>query len=339
MSSERRKWTSWQITETEIFVGFLAVIVCMHSLGLYGQTVAGLRELTYDAQQVWQPMAHAMASGSRPYIEYADNKPPLFIYLVALGGVTNFTAALFCFTAIANMTVVITTYQWCVDNEMEDAGIIAALLVTGTIIMLSAGINNKIFGVAVLLCTLRARRPIWVGSGLALAALFAQPLVLAIPVVALWKAGTDLRKLGTIAVAGIVTVVFSYGSLALVWDIKTAVAGVEQSLLSSGSYVQGTSQMFGQNLSVLSRPEAWFKYFRGTLMNNMVLLVIGGFAGGSIAVRRQTGAARFMIMLTLSLSIALLIRPYWHYWLMVVPPLSMLAGYGLVEISKTHSPT
>jgi hypothetical protein len=53
-------------------------------------------------------------------------------------------------------------------------------------------------------------------AGLSLAALFAQPLVLAIPVVVLWKVGTDLRKLGTIAVAGIVVVVLSYGSLALV---------------------------------------------------------------------------------------------------------------------------
>jgi hypothetical protein len=338
MSGDRRNETLWHFTETEILVGLLAVLVCMYSLGLYGQTIAGMRELTYDAQQVWQPMARAMANGTRPYIEYADNKPPLFIYMIAFGSVTNFTAALFCLTAIANMTIVVTTYQWCVDNEMEDVGIIAALLVAGAIITLSSGINNKIFGVAVLLYTLRVQRPMWIGCGLALAALFAQPLVLAIPVVALWKVETDLRNLGTTAIAGIVMVVLSYGSLALVWDITTAVAGIKQSLLSSVSYAQGTSQMFGQNLSVWARPLVWFEYFHTTL-TNMIIPVSGGFVGSSIAVRRcQTGAAGFMVMLMLSLAIALLIRPYWHYWLMVVPSLSVLAGYGIVEIAKIRRP-
>jgi hypothetical protein len=315
-------------------IALLAIVSFGYSFVLYGLSVAGLQDLSADAVRVWRPLSQAMAEGARPYVDVPDTKPPLFIYLVAIGSLTNFGIALTLFDAIANATVVVAAYRWCADHDLADAGVIAALLIAGTIIVHSNGINNKIYGVAAVFVTLHLRRSISVGAGLAIAGLFAQPVVIAIPAVVLWKFGTNRRALATVAGTGIAVVAATFASLALVWDVSTALAGFEQSFLSSGSYTQGRNAQFGANLSPFTNPFLWASELYSTLRRTAIPLLGGVIGGGLIIRQRRRDAIAFMLVLAGSLALVFLIRPYWHYGMIVMVPFSILAGYGVVALAN-----
>lgn len=138
-----------------LLVGGLALIVAAYTVFSYLLIGWGFNELTYDAK-VWRELAVTITSGGRPYIDFADNKSPLFVYLVVLGAATDFGLIMTIATAIVSATTVWFTYRWCAEYATVPAGVLAAVLVAGVFVTLSRGINNKVFGLAVLLWTLHA---------------------------------------------------------------------------------------------------------------------------------------------------------------------------------------
>lgn len=317
------------ITLREKFVLFLATGVFAYSTFQYGAVAIGRANMTYDAIHTYYPMAEAISQGVRPYVGFEDVKPPLFIYLIALGSATNFLAVFSVFGVVANTALVIGTYQWCVDNDLADIGIIASLLVAGSVIGITQGINNKIFGIAVLLITLQFKRPVWVGTGVALSGLFAQPLILAVPAIAYWKIGADMNRLARFVLSAIIVVILVFVSLAVVWDIPTVFAAAKQSLLFAASGSTGVTPW--------TKPIGWALKFEETLPK-MAVLLFGAACGWYIAFRRrESDSIEFMAVLGLSVAIAPFVRPYWHYALLVVPAFAVMTGYGVLYCGSEGS--
>lgn len=151
---------------------------------------------------------------------------------------------------------------------------------------------------------------------------------------AVWKFDFEWWAHARIAGAGLLVVAMAYVSLAVPWDVATVMAGVKQSLLSAGSYTQGASETFGNNRAIWSRPMAWADFAYSTI--RYMMAAVCGAIVGVVALARNSVSRNewFVVALVVVTGLLLLVRPYWHYGLLLAPPLSILSGIGVTQLVR-----
>jgi hypothetical protein len=286
--------------------------------------------LAGDARNAWIPLATTVADGGTPYVDFADNKPPLFIILVLLAHAIHFTGVLFFATLLSEIAITIEIRRWMARLQLPGRTVATILVASGFIHMHMnyAVINNKAISVAVLLIALSRRRPLSIAVGLATACLFAQQIVVAIPAI-MWYRLDDLRGTVRFLAGGLSTALGGYLGVAAIWNVDAAIAAFRQSALIP-AYVAGTSE-FGRQLSLWRAPSEWVVTLA---RNHQSLLVPSIFAvfGLCVLLRSPRRAHFYVLSVTVAFGALLLVRPWWHYAYFPIVPLSVLGGVAVAGL-------
>lgn len=314
---------------------YVLSLIALVLVSVVGRTIfIGSEGLSGDPA-VWKALSSVVSSGGTPWLDFADNKPPLFILLVAIGSVTNYFAVMTFVVALSNAVVIQCIYDRLFRHNLPRAGVIAAAIATGTIILFFLNykiINNKVISLAVLLLALRSENSTVLGTGIAVSALIAQQSVIAIPLI-LWYRFSGLTEITKFVLSGIITTSLGYGLIALIWGWSASLAAIEQSLLLAVSYTAGTADM-GYQLPIWNGPIEWV---RSIFFHQQALLVsfILSLAGLYYVLSTDAPKGRYFELWFLVLSGSLLlVRPWWHYGYYALIPLSLLGGYGIVNYTR-----
>ena len=314
-----------------IIVLFLISVMAIAAIGRVVLTLIGSGELGGDPG-VWQEMSSTIVSGSAPYVDFPDNKPPLFILLVTFGGILDYYSVMVAAVMIANSIIVWSVYHRLSEEQLPEAGVIAATMVTVAIIYMMLNyriINNKAISLAVLLLTLRSNKSVILGIGVALSGLLAQQTMVAIPVIIYYWVPT-VRRATKFIISGLATAGMGYIIIGFIWGRDALLAAIDQSLLLIVSYTAGNSD-FGRQIPIWGNPIEW-----GTsmldLQQPLIFPAIASLAGFYYIINHQATSNRICEAgLLVSFSFLLLVRPWWHYGYYPLIPLSLLGGYGAVK--------
>ncbi len=312
---------------------FLIILTTTGRFVLYS---VGFLDLATDAADAWIPMGQAVLSGAEPYADFPDNKPPLFIFLTIIASVVGYVPFMMVIVGLANATIVVEIYGWLSRERREVAGVIAAGIGTGAILNTMVSypmLNNKTISIAVLLISLRFRKPVHLGLGVGISCLLAQQSILAIPAI-MWFRLRTIRGAVVFSITGMAVAAVSFLAIGLVWSLDSMYASVVQSLIVTGSYTAGTSS-FGTQISVWNMPAVWAE--KAIRRQQFLILpgvaamfgVLYGYLKGALSKRRL-----FEISLAICFITLLFVRPWYHYGYYPTVPLSILGGWGVTEFVK-----
>jgi hypothetical protein len=271
-----------------------------------------------------------VAEGGRPYVDFYDNKPPAFMLLVVLGGFTNFGTVMYGAVIIADIIIIFEVWNWTEELNIDRSRLIATTLTAAALTYMHLNyyvINNKALAVAIFLLAFRCNNPIKLGIGICISGLFAQPIVVAIPVI-LWYNLDNFREAVYFSIGGLFTAVCGYMIVVLLWDLQTGIAAVKQSF-SVYSYVFATDA-FADHPSIWREPIEWVRLtnaYQQTLVFPGIFSVYGFYRG----VRPGNQHHMYVCMLAVVLLSLLLMRPWWHYAYFPLVPLAVLGGIGVEE--------
>lgn len=309
----------------------------------YNKAIRGF-EIVGDVTEVWIPFANCVLSGGAMYLCHWDNKPPLFHFLNVAFASTDYYLLLFFLTmGLANGVSAILLWRLCRRWGYENVGVVSAVLFVALLAGLTFRVNPRNYAVLFLLLALGVKSPTRSGVSIAIAGLFSQFAVFAIPAV-IWikKDISELHKrwLAMFATAGLMVVVLSYGLVALLWGTDAAITGFRYSFFSSGEYVAGYNE---RGLSLYGDPIAWiYKLYR--LLHPYLWLVIGASAGSYAVLVGRYGPkfGKVVVLVTLLTAFPLTIRTASAYLVLSAPFLSVLFVMGfefvLDEYEVTYSP-
>ncbi|MDB9252635.1 hypothetical protein [Halorubrum ezzemoulense] len=289
-------------------------------------------DLFYDAREVWYPLAKSLSKGGMLYVEYSDNKPPLFEYLNYLVYSTGHYILVFhLLIALANTVAAMLLYTYVERNGYSLAGITAGFLwlltlppTHGTII------NVRSFASIGLLGALLLRSPTYVGISMGLAGLFSQFIVFAIPSIIAREFLTKdnisaIKYILTVGLASLVTVAVCYASLAIPYGLASIPAAIQDTIISSNSYVSW------ERFSILD--PTWPFRIRGVL-SQVLFVIIPAIMYLVLKFRRGFSTDQILswshdreIVLLLALFLStLLIKSLLYYWIFPLLFISALAG-------------
>jgi len=243
-------------------------------------------ERSGDLTEVWIPFAECVLSGGQMYLCKGDNKPPLFHFLNVSFAATNFHLLLFFLTmALANVLSALFIWELCRRWGYERIGFTSALIFAALMAAMTSRVNPRHYAMLFLLIALSSRTPIRAGASIAVAGLFSQFAVFAIP--AIVYLNIDIRDIewswvGQFIAAGLTVVAVSFGLVAAVWGVEASVTGFEDYFLESGEYVDGYNE---RGLSLYGAPVAWvYKLYR--LLDGYLWLVVGATIGSYAILHR-----------------------------------------------------
>jgi hypothetical protein len=296
-------------------------------------------ERSGDLTEVWIPFAECVVSGGQMYLCKGDNKPPLFHFLNVSFAATDFQLLLFFLTmALANVVAAFLVWELCRRWGYERIGFASALIFAALMAAMTSRVNPRHYAMLFLLVALLSRTPIRAGVSIAVAGLFSQFAVFAIP--AIVYLNIDIRDIewswvGQFIGSGLTVVAISFGLVAAVWGVEASVAGFEDSFIESGEYVAGYNE---RGLSLYGAPVAWvYKLYR--LLDDYLWLVIGATIGSyaTLAHNSKEKFGKALVLTALLTSVPFTIRPAGVYVVLVAPFYVVLFTVGIQVLLESKN--
>jgi hypothetical protein len=318
---------------TLIGIALLQIVVPIVFVVIDGRPLQG------NARNVWFPMAETVFDGDDLYLDQWDNKPPLFQFLnLAVYSTGAYVPAFFLLLGAANGLTAVLIWRFCRYFEQSTVGLIAAIIFLGTLpIANGLQIDPRQFANVALFVALLTSRALIAGVAIAVAGLFTQFSVLAIPVVLLVARLRDRltgRWFVTFGLAGVATVGLSFAAVSMVWGPTAAEAGFRYSFFSFSQYVGGYVE---RGIGLLGSPIGWGFYQYDLVVTNVfwvVLIIVGLTTLVNSTSRRRRNLVLVSVVATVLLMLPRVIRSGNVYLMLPLPFISILAAFGLVRLPE-----
>ena len=318
-------------------IGLYLLAAAIPTATRYVSIVVGHTDLYIDAREHWRPIAHQLATGDVLYVTTQfDNKTPLFHglnYLVYQTG--HYTPVFYLLVVLTNATVAYLLYRWLATDGLANRGLLAGFVYLAALPHLSGGvINVRSFALVALLAALFTTSPLARGGWLAIATLFSQLFVFAIP--AIWYDGlrttdthTPLGWTLRYATAGLVVGGLAFAPLALVWGPDTLTAGINAAFLSVDEYVLHRVDSY----SLTTAPLEWARALVSVTRRLVWALLPAAVGVGYVARpgRDHWDALTVSTVLAASFVPTLLLKSLPYYWLPIIAFLGPLAAHGVIR--------
>ncbi|MFH5797482.1 hypothetical protein [Haladaptatus sp. CMAA 1911] len=329
-------------TSTFIVPGFLLVGI-LETLNRYFRILSGLQQPHVDVRCCWRPLANAVLAGKPMYVRPAvDNKPPLFELLnVAVAATGRYLLVFFVLIGIVNAFSAILLWRICAERNAPRVGLMAGLLFL-TSVPATGGtvINVRSFAIAGILLALWFDHPLARGVTIAVAGLFSQHAVFAIPVLAYdglryLERDDWVEWLATFVAGGLGVVAVSFGFVYLAWGPASFQGALYWSFGAAKKYT--TNPVVPSLIGDTSR---WLAALYRSTIKHLFLLVPAAAVvyqllteRGSKRILRSTNAPVVTAtLLAFSMTIPLFVRAYRAYWLYPLPFLALLASIGYQQL-------
>jgi hypothetical protein len=305
-----------------LFYGIVAasIAIIMYAVEYHAGTWTDL-----DAGRFHQ-MARMIVNGFEPYVSYIDPKPPLLFFTVALMDIISPAGSIdILLMTIINIICACLIWKIGWDDYGCLAGYTAGLLFLITSVFCEGYfLFSEQFAVLFLLIALiSARHENFIGAGMlvGLAAGFKQYALLAIiPLLYLMRAQGDRRYhrllLPLVLVTGLM-----FGALYAGYGTDVGNSALYYTFFIAPGYITGNVTTFATYV-----PETPVAYAANVLFSIAIVIPVLIFALASAAHKgfrnhNETALGLFILVLFSTL----LIRQYLHYWILLMPFLSLLA--------------
>ncbi|WP_227355627.1 hypothetical protein [Haladaptatus salinisoli] len=332
--------------ERETFTFSTLAVPVFLLVGIYGtadryvRILAGTQQPHVDVRCCWRPLAEAVLAGQPIYVRPAvDNKPPLFELLnVAVAATGRYLLVFFLLVGLANALSAILLWRICARRGASHVGLVASLLFLVSVP--AAGgivVNVRSFAVAGILLSWYVRNPTGRGAAVAVAALFSQHAVFAIPALVYDRVRELDRRSGVrwttaFALGGSSVVAATFAFVYVVWGSQSFYGAVYWTVGVAGKYA--TNPVVP---SLVGDTDRWLSALYREGMKHLILLVPAAIAVQLALTDRgrerliPSSNAPLVVtttLLALSMTVPLFVRAYRAYWLYPLPFLALLASLG-----------
>ena len=311
----------------KIVVGLLSycILAAVIDIIMYSLQVHSSSWTSLDADRFHQ-MARIIIDGFEPYVSYIDPKPPLLFFTVALMDIIS-PAGSIDILLMTILNVICTLLIWKIG--WEDYGCLAGYT-AGLLFLITSVFTEGFFLFSeqftvlfLLFALIMARRMHFTASGvfLGLACGFKQYALLAvIPLLYLMWANND-RRFHHLLLPVTLIIGGMFAALYLVYGAVVGYNAVYYTFLIAPMYNTGNVITFSTYV-----PETPIAYAANILFSIVIVLPTLLFAVASTVnkgFRTQNETALGIMVLVLFST--LLIRQYLHYWILLMPFLTLLA--------------
>ncbi|EMA16119.1 hypothetical protein [Haloarcula amylolytica] len=314
----------------------VTVVFAIHIAGLsiyrwVIRTVAG-REFLYDAE-LWVDFGNQVLEGGVLYAQVPDNKPPIWAFINIVAAATPVPhLILLTVTGIGGGLMIWLVFRLLSRGfDQRSAAVGAAFTAYGIFVHTYGFTNNKTFALAFLLLGLVASSGRRAGLSYGIAGMIAQQIAFAGPVALWWEYRRGgLERLRTMTGAVIAVAVVSYALVLVIWGVDALAAGMRQSLLLVPNFIQGASQ-FQTSGSLFADPGRYVDLFHQRSARYLPHLFLAVFGAARVvdSSNDDLEVTYLGLALTAWMGLALFVRVWRHYWLLVLPGLAILAASGL----------
>lgn len=329
------------------------LVVVTGGLGLLQYAHIAITEAQWrgDAATVWRPFAQAVLNGATPYTATVwDNKPPLFELLNIVAEATGYYfIAMLLFVTVAHAISAVCLYTLWQRYGRPDIGFLAGILFVAMLAVNGFQILNKPLSTALIMLALIVRGPTRRGLLLGAACMITQYSILAAPLIGLLAlhdretGASAMRASFKFAAGGALIVAINYGSLAILYNVDTAIRALGYSSGFTGQYATTQNHI---EAFLLASPISWSIGFIGVAEHILFVLLpalVGGYhTAKRLNVRRlltlhppALSPATTLLLLVVTVSPSLIIRFWGSYWLQIYPALAGLAALGITELLTT----
>ncbi|GAA0255423.1 hypothetical protein ACFFQF_16635 [Haladaptatus pallidirubidus] len=331
-------------SSTFIIPAFLLLGV-LETMNQYARIQSGAQQPHVDVRCCWRPLAEAVIAGKPIYVRPAvDNKPPLFELLnIAVAATGQYLLVFFVLVGLANAVIAILLWRICAQHDASRVGLVAGLLFL-TSVPAAGGtmVNVRSFAIAGILLSLSVNNPIACGTSIAVAGLFSQHAVFAIPALAYDRLReldreTGVKWLASFSLAGIGVVAVTFAFVYAVWGQASFHGAIYWSFGAAEKYT--TNPVVP---SLIGDTSQWMDALYREALKHLGLIV------PAVIVVQLTLSARdaerpalstnapilTTALLALSMTLPLFVRAYRAYWLYPLPFLALLASIGYQEFFK-----
>jgi hypothetical protein len=310
-----------------------AIAIIMYSLQVHSSAWTSL-----DADRFHQ-MAKMIITGSEPYVNYIDPKPPLLFFTIALMDLVS-PAGSIDILMMTILNIICALLIWKIG--WEDYGCLAGY--TAGLLFLVVSVftegyflfSEQFTVLFLLLALISARGCQYTLSGvfLGLACGFKQYALLAlIPLLYLMWAHND-RRYYRLLFPVIVIVGGMFGALYLAYGAVAGNNAVYYTFLIAPLYNSGNVTAFSTYV-----PETPMAYAANIFFSIAVVLPTLLFALASIVNKGfRTPDEKALGIMVLVLFSTLLVRQYLHYWILLLPFLALLACREFADSGNKNSP-
>lgn len=299
--------------------------------------------LTYDAGEVWLPIARQLSEGKVLYVTTrTDNKTPLFHalnYVVYRTG--HYTLVFYLLIGAANTAAAYLLWLWLDRNGMYRAGVLAGFLFVAAVLLINGDIINvRSFALVCLLLAVLQRAPVKRGVWTGLGVLFSQFVVFAIPVLLYdgFRTAADRRGWTTLfVVSGLGVGVLCFAALLAVWGPTAFLRGIDMTFLSIAEYAVAHQDDYNPFLN----PFLWLENLVRVAMNLLFVLLPAGVAAlQAVLTDHDYGWTPFAgaVFLSGSFLLTLFIKSLPYYWVFPTAFLAVVGAIGVVRWMDRTAP-
>lgn len=330
-------------TSTTFVVPAFLLVGVVQTMNRFLRISAGVQQSHIDVRCCWRPLAEAVLSGTPLYVRPAvDNKPPLFELLnVAVAATGRYLLVFFLLVGLANAATAILLWHVCDQRDASRVGLVAGGLFLASVPVVGGlVVNVRSFAVAGILLSLSMTKPTTRGAAIAVAGLFSQHAVFAIPALAYDRVRDlertqSVRWLGVFALSGLGVVAATFGVVYAVWGTE--------SLHGALYWTFGAAKQYTTNPevpSLVGDTSQWAMALYREGVRHLVVVVPAAIVVQLALTERtpkrllrSTNAPLVTAaLLALSMSIPLFVRAYRAYWLYPFPFLALLASIGYRQL-------
>lgn len=333
--------------KSEVYLSFLILWSYLWGAYRYVQVKFTSVQFDSDAVGVWRPFARAVLNGATPYTSTVwDNKPPFFQVLNIISEASGrYFIVMILLVATANAVIVFLLYEIWKKEDGPNIALLIGALYLSALSYTGTNINSKTFAILFVLLALFSRSLQGMGRGVLMstAMLFAQQIVFAAPVV-LWlaikRSSESLRlTVAKFAIGGLSTAAVAYGSLAIIYNPNTMFRAL---YYTNGIITRYFTREGGKH--IFADPVGWLVAFLSAF-DNLALILIAAVYGTYMTISSnqislkiingevsQHRVGAIMLLISISLIPALLLRAEPVYWIMFFPSLAGLAGVGIKSL-------
>jgi len=292
--------------------------------------------------EVWRRVGETILGGVAPYVQPAvDNKPPLVqIYSAVAVASGQYLVAWLALVTLAVAVVAYSLYRFGEAHGEADVGLVAGILFLSALPGLQLlGANPRVVAVAGMTVALAARQRACSGVALGFGALWSQYAVVAVPGVVWYRHRVlneslqdVLRWFGVV----MLTVVFGYACIGLLWGWESLAGAVYWSILLTPLYVVGAES------SALTQTSARYSLFEAPLFSLGMLTYFIVFRSLFISVPALISISKLwdddylwlgpvcaLVMIGL---LPFVVRAFTYYALFALPAACLLAAVGYKHI-------
>jgi MFS family permease len=236
---------------------------------------------------------------------------------------------------IANFATAFLIFRLCQQHRREVAGLIAAYLFLLAIPAASTIINPRQFANTLILLAFITESGWISGSAIGFAAMLTQFSIFAFPSLFLIRIHrqneTIWQWVFKVSTSFILAILATFSIAALLWGIDAALAGARYSLGAAPEYVARQSHSpFGNQL-------IWIKDMYRKMAELGVILGLGLLGLVRTLTQRESSLMISMGVLAVAMSFQFIIRSGYVYFILVLPPVAILAA-SQVEFWASERP-